>query len=227
MRRVKDGQPGARVFKEDVMDVVQEKGFRTFGDYLYFYNSVDVECMMPVNDKMTNNFKGVEPMIEIGVENVSLHHTARILPHKSVAKEHGAEFFLPQGEVLGELLERSIRRCLFGGPSIIFHRECEAYETRTPGGHLVQQITTEDANGLYAHSMERPLPAGRTIHYYGPDDFDVTKEEEEEEKPWIYKEIGKRTRRSSCPPSKNWDSHQCNDKCHQGSVQQVESVRRG
>lgn len=114
-----DAVPGPSVFHQEVQRVVEEHELQIFGQYLEFYNLVDVKCMMSVIDQMLVNFEAVEPLMEIGRNNVSLLHIFRVRAHKSAALEAHAQFFLPKGDVQGHHLEQPIHHCLYGSSSSI------------------------------------------------------------------------------------------------------------
>jgi len=182
---------GPENFQAGVVNVIKQEKFGKYLDYLCWYNNKDVEIMMPVIDKMTENFQSMNPMIEIGVENVSLPNIARILAHKS-AEENNGVFYIAKGDVEGNVLERTMRRNLYGGPSIIFNRYAEAYKTQTKGGNTVKKVVTEDANGLYSRCMQKHMPVGPSVHCYGPDETNLDSPVYSmDTADWVYKEIGK------------------------------------
>ena len=178
---------GLETFDKEVKKVIEGKKLHTVKEYLEYYNGVDVEVMMPVIDAMTDNFRHLDPAIELGREDVSLPNIARILCHKSAA-EHGGIFYLPKGEIEGQLEERAWRRNLYGGPSIIFNRFAQAHRTKTEGGCTVKKIITQDANALYSKAMQLNMPVGHSVHYYGPDDHSLEDPISDE---WVYRELGK------------------------------------
>ena len=180
---------GVEVFDEEVRKVIEDKQLNTYLDYLRYYNNLDVLIMHPVISRMTSNFRHMNPHIEVGRENVSLPNISRILGHQAAAKA-GHCFHLAKGEVEGQVIERSLRRSLFGGPSLIFNRYASAYQTKTEGGHLVKCIDTEDANALYSRCMQKDMPVGSTLHYFGPDDFSLDGSGAGSDE-WVYREIGK------------------------------------
>lgn len=161
---------GLHVWKTEVTGVLKER-LVDYGSYLWFYNCIDVECLMPMIDQMTANYRQVEPDIEIGIDSISLPHVARIIPHKSISEDHHAVFHLPKGDVEGQLLERATRHNLFGRPSIIFAQKVEAFITRLPSKEVIKKMLTMDANTLYSWAMMQELPRGPSTHYYRPDDF--------------------------------------------------------
>ena len=177
---------GVENFHKGVVKVIEHEGLSTYGDYLEWYNNKDVTIMLPVIDKMTRNFQTMDPMIEVGVENVSLPNIARFLAHKSASENNGT-FYLAKGDIEGNENERTMRRNLYGGASIIFNRFAEAYKTETQGGCLVKTIDTQDANALYSRCMQKAMPVGRSIHCYGPDVTNLENDSDE----WVYKEIGR------------------------------------
>ena len=85
------------------------------------------------------------------------------------AEREGSTFHLPKGNE-GEMVERTMRMHMAGGPSIVFERDHWANVTsiyKNPE-EIVQTIQTWDANALYPRCMMNDVPVGAMMVYCGP-----------------------------------------------------------
>ena len=132
--------------------------------------------MVPLIVKMQQSFRKVDADVEMFRDNISLPNIARNLGFKSAEQEvtkvckASPGFHLAKGDFKGELLERTMRAHMAGGPSIIFERDHHAHIThiREHPEETIQTIQTWDANALYPRCMKNEMPVGGNVIYYGP-----------------------------------------------------------
>ena len=198
-RKAKRGQfppTGPAVYAEQ-LKLWREKRFLNIIEYLAWYNQQDVKIMIPLIAKMNDNFKRVDDEIEMFRMNVSLPNIARNIGFKEAEREGGV-FHLAKGALEGELLERTMRAHMAGGPSIGFERRHLAHMSSVRGHpeEVIRSIQTWDANALYPRCMQNDMPVGNRVIYYGPrPSYDLAPLEEDESEEyvgveWGAKEIG-------------------------------------
>ena len=142
----------------------KEKGMRTFGDWLRYYNNLDVAPGLEALEKMKSFYteRGIDILKDaVSLPGVSMHYVLR------GAIERGADLYCPGREEY-EMLKRAI----VGGPSLVFTRYHEAGVTRIrehkfEEPRLCKKILGYDANALYPSTMLRAMPCGRgSVKYY-------------------------------------------------------------
>ena len=147
----------------------EEKGMRTFKDWLEYYNNLDVAPGLEALEKMKAFYieKGIDILKDaVSIPGVSLHYLLK------GAIERKAELYAPRKEAY-EMLKGAV----VGGPSLVFTRYHEAGKTRIrshqypvprdgevlTGAHakLCENIQGYDANALYLSTMLNFMPCGK------------------------------------------------------------------
>jgi hypothetical protein len=161
---------GVGNFKELFLDEYKQRGCQNMGEYLKAYNNVDVEIMHPIITKMRSKWKTLDPLLMLFRNSMSLPNLSRNFGFKE-AEKAGASFHLCKGPEQGEKWERTMRRNVVGGPSIIYNRRLVVGETRLKNGAKVKNIFTYDGNSLYPFSLLQAMPTGPVVYMYHPDEI--------------------------------------------------------
>ena len=136
--------------------VFEEKGMKTFADWLRYYNNLDVVPGIEAMEKMRDFYeeKGIDILKDaVSIPGVSLHYLLR------GAIERSAELFSPCEEEYNML-----KSSLVGGPSLVFSRYHEAGLTKIRDHRLknccvCKKILGFDAYALYLSTMLRDMHA--------------------------------------------------------------------
>ena len=160
---------------EGCKQVFEEKGMKTFKDWLEYYNNQDVAPGLEALEKMKAFYieKGIDILKDaVSIPGVSLHYLLK------GAIERKAELYAPRKEAYDML-----KGAVVGGPSLVFTRYHEAGKTRIrshqypvprdgevlTGAHakLCENIQGYDANALYLSTMLNYMPCGKekVVHY--------------------------------------------------------------
>lgn len=172
---------GVESFDKSFIAEYNSLGCPDMGDYLRHYNNVDVEIMHPIISLMREKWRSLDPLLMLFRNSMSLPNLSRNFGFKE-AEKAGGFFHLCKGEEEGEKLERTLRRNVVGGPSIIYNRHFKAGETILPNGKPVAKIVTYDGNSLYPFALSQAMPTGQVAYMY---------EMDEESKEWKLNELGK------------------------------------
>ena len=142
----------------------EEKGMKTFKDWLEYYNNLDVAPGLEALEKMKAFYieKGIDILKDaVSIPGVSLHYLLK------GAIERKAELYAPRKEAYDML-----KGAVVGGPSLVFTRYHEAGKTRIrshqyPDSKLCENIQGYDANALYLSTMLNYMPCGKekVVHY--------------------------------------------------------------
>ena len=142
----------------------QEKGMKTFKDWVCYYNNLDVAPGLEALQKMKNFYteKGIDIMKDaVSIPGVSLHYLLK------GAIDRNADLYSPCKEAYNMLKEAVV-----GGPSLVFTRYHEVGKTRIRSHQIAEpqlckNILGYDANALYLSTMLREMPCGkeRVVHY--------------------------------------------------------------
>ena len=113
---------------EQAWEIFGENHFFSFGDYVEYYNDIDVKGMTEAVDKMLEVYR--QEGIDLFKEAVSLAGIAQKYVHRETAKRHGNVYFTSIGKehkhIYNDLRETGIS----GGPSIAFCRFHEKGEKK-------------------------------------------------------------------------------------------------
>ena len=151
---------------EELKQLWQEKGWTCFGDYLAYYNNLDVGPFVDAVEEMLKFYfaRGID-VLKVAV---SIPGVARRMLFDTARKQNESfASVLNKDEDLYYILKRNI----VGGPSIIFHREHGAGQTLLYGkeGNVCAIIVGYDANALYLWSLDQNMPCGGYVRRFGPD----------------------------------------------------------
>ena len=149
---------------EGCKKLFEEKGMKTFEDWLRYYNNHDVVPGLEALEKMRAFYsdKGIDILKDaVSIPGVSLHYLLR------GCVERSADLYSPCKEAY-EMLKAAV----VGGPSLVFTREHEVGVTKIRSHRIAEprfckNIVGYDANALYLSTMLRDMPCGkgRVVHY--------------------------------------------------------------
>ena len=140
--------------------VFQERGMQTFGDWLEYYNNLDVTPFLETLEKMKAFYTKLG--IDIFKDAVSLPGVSmRYILRGTLRRRNAPELYAPGPEAY-EMLKASV----VGGPSLLFTRKHVAGETRIRShkydlARIVKRILSFDANFLYPSTMAKEMPCGK------------------------------------------------------------------
>ena len=142
---------------------------QTFGDWLEYYNNLDVTTFLETLEKMKAFYTKLG--IDIFKDAVSLTGVAmQYILRDTLRCRNPPELYAPSEEAY-ELLKGAV----VGGPSLVFTRKHVADETRIRShkydlARIVKRILGFDANSLYPSTMAKEMPCGKEIveHYDDP-----------------------------------------------------------
>jgi len=112
--KLKGGYVLTRAEWEECQRVFKEQGMRTFGDWLCYYNNLDVGPGLEALEKMKSFYtaRGIDILKDaVSLPGVSLHYVLQ------GAIERGADLWSPDREAYSML-----KRAVVGGPSLVFMR---------------------------------------------------------------------------------------------------------
>ena len=147
---------------EGCQRIVQERGMRTFGDWLEYYNNLDVALFLEALQKMKEFYTNLG--VDIFKDAVSLPGVSKqYILRKTLKRRRGytpPELYPPNKEAYDML-----KAAVVGGPSLVFTRKHVAGETRIRShqyedARLVKRILGYDANSLYPSTMMKEMPCG-------------------------------------------------------------------
>ena len=164
--RLKGGYVLTRDEWEGCQRLFEEKGMRTFADWLRYYNDLDVAPGLEALERMRAFYteKGIDILKEaVSIPGVSLLYLLR------GAVERGADLWSPCKEAYDML-----KAAVVGGPSLVFtlHHEVGVTKMRAhqqKNAHPCRKIVGYDANSLYLSTMLREIPCGKEklVHFRG------------------------------------------------------------
>ena len=150
--------------------VFQEQGIKTFGDWLQYYNNLDVTPFLEALEKMKAFYTNIDVDIfkdAVSLPGVSMQYVLR----RTLRRRNAPELYAP-GKEAYEMLKAAV----VGGPSLVFTRKHVAGKTRIRShkyknyAYLVKRILGFDANSLYPSTMAKEMPCGKEFveHYEDP-----------------------------------------------------------
>jgi len=130
----------------------EEKGMKTFKDWLEYYNNIDVIPGIEAMEKMLSFYR--EKGLDMLKDAVSI---------PGLSMKYLLNGSIKNGAILSSPCEESyemLKNSLVGGPSIIFRRKHFSGETRIRShkvkeSRLCKKIVGFDANALYLSTMDR------------------------------------------------------------------------
>ena len=149
--------------------VFRERGMRTFGDWLEYYNNLDVSPFLEALVKMRDFYTDLG--IDIFKDAVSLRGVSmQYILRGTLRGRNAPELYAPGPEAYAML-----KRAVVSGPSLVFTREHVAGQTRIrphkyESARVTKRILSFDANSLYPRTMlyDMPCGPGRVVHYEDP-----------------------------------------------------------
>ena len=147
---------------DDCHRIFKERGMQTFGDWLEYYNNLDVAPFLEALQKMKEFYTSLG--IDIFKDAVSLPGVSeKYILRKTLQPRWGykpPELYSPNKEAYAML-----KAAVVGGPSLVFTRKHVAGETRIrshqyEGAKVCRRILGYDANSLYPSTMMKEMPCG-------------------------------------------------------------------
>ena len=147
---------------DDCHRIFKERGMQTFGDWLEYYNNLDVAPFLEALQKMKEFYTSLG--IDILKDAVSLPGVSeKYILRKTLQPRWGykpPELYSPNKEAY-EMLKAAV----VGGPSLVFTRKHVAGETRIRShqyedARVCRRILGYDANSLYPSTMMKEMPCG-------------------------------------------------------------------
>ena len=147
---------------DDCHRIFKERGMQTFGDWLEYYNNLDVAPFLEALQKMKAFYTSLG--IDILKDAVSLPGVSeKYILRKTLQPRWGykpPELYSPNKEAYAML-----KAAVVGGPSLVFTRKHVAGETRIRShqyedARLCRRILGYDANSLYPSTMMKEMPCG-------------------------------------------------------------------
>ena len=147
---------------DDCHRIFKERGMQTFGDWLEYYNNLDVAPFLEALQKMKEFYTSLG--IDILKDAVSLPGVSeKYILRKTLQPRWGykpPELYSPNKEAYAML-----KAAVVGGPSLVFTRKHVAGETRIRShqyedARLCKRILGYDANSLYPSTMMKEMPCG-------------------------------------------------------------------
>ena len=149
--------------------VFKERRMKTFGDWLEYYNNLDVTPFLETLKKMKAFH--TEIGVDIFKDTVSLLGVAmQYILQGTLRQRNAPELYAPSSEAY-EMLKVAV----VGGPSLVFTRKHVARKTRIRShkydlASIVKRILGFNANSLYPSTMPKEMPCGKEFveHYEDP-----------------------------------------------------------
>ena len=147
---------------DDCHRIFKERGMQNFGDWLEYYNNLDVAPFLEALQKMKEFYTSLG--IDILKDAVSLPGVSeKYILRKTLQPRWGykpPELYSPNKEAYAML-----KAAVVGGPSLVFTRKHVAGETRIRShqyedARLCRRILGYDANSLYPSTMMKEMPCG-------------------------------------------------------------------
>ena len=147
---------------DDCHRIFKERGMQTFGDWMEYYNNLDVAPFLEALQKMKEFYTTLG--IDILKDAVSLPGVSeKYILRKTLQPRWGykpPELYSPNKEAYAML-----KAAVVGGPSLVFTRKHVAGETRIRShqyedARVCRRILGYDANSLYPSTMMKEMPCG-------------------------------------------------------------------
>ena len=149
--------------------VLKERGMKTFGDCLEYYNNLDATPFLETFEKMKAYYTklGVDIFKDaVSLPGVSMQYILRV----TLRRRNAPELYTPGKEAYDML-----KAAVVGGPSLVFTRKHVAGETRIRShkydlARIVKRILGFDANSLYPYTMTKEMSCVKKFveHYEDP-----------------------------------------------------------
>ena len=147
---------------DDCHRIFRERGMQTFGDWLEYYNNLDVAPFLEALQKMKEFYTGLGVdifKVAVSLPSVSQQYILR----KTLQPRRG--YKPPELYAPNKAAYTMLKAAVVGGPSLVFTRKHVAGETRIrshqyENARLVRHILGYDANSLYPSTMMKEMPCG-------------------------------------------------------------------
>ena len=154
---------------EECQRVFRERGMQVFGDWLEYYNNLDVSPFLEALVKMRDFYTALG--IDIFKDAVSLPGVSmQYILRGTLSGSNAPVLYAPGPEAYAML-----KGAVVGGPSLVFTRKHVAGQTRIRSHkheetRVTKRILGFDANSLYPSTMLHDMPCGqgRVVHYEAP-----------------------------------------------------------
>ena len=154
---------------EECKRVFQERGMQTLGDWLKYYNNLDVTPFLETLEKMKSFYTKLG--IDIIKDAVSLPGVSmQYILQGTLRGRNPPELYAPSSEAY-EMLKGAV----VGGPSLVFTHKHIAGQTSIRShkyelSRTVQRILGFDANSPYPSTMTKEMLCGKetVLHYEDP-----------------------------------------------------------
>ena len=140
---------------QDLLTIWQEKGMTTLADFLQYYVNLDTGPFVKAAEKLRKYYWDMQT--DVFKEALSSPGVARKLLFQ-YAKESNIHFTSFSEENAD--LYYKLKRCAFGGPSIVYKRYAKVDETciRNNKDVLCKSIQGHDCNSMYSFAYSEALP---------------------------------------------------------------------
>ena len=133
------------------------QNMETFGDYVKYYNNLDVTGMVEAVEKMLDIY--MKKGLDIFKDSVSLPG----ITMKYIMKNLGRDYFTSIGEEHSHIYKDLRNLGVVGGPSQVIHRYHEKGETKIRGEKTCEKIMGYDCNSMYVWALGKDMPIGYYI----------------------------------------------------------------
>ena len=126
--------------------VYEEQNMKNFGDFVKYYNDLDVIGLVEGIQKMQKVY--IDQKLDMFKDAVSLPKLAQKQIFRSLKEDYFTLFSKKHSHIYKEL-----RSGIVGGPSIVFTRYQEKGVTRIKGGQICQKLLGFDCNAMYLQCL--------------------------------------------------------------------------
>ena len=151
---------------DDCKRIFKERGMRTFGDWLEYYNNLDVAPFLEALQKMKEFYTNLG--VDIFKDAVSLPDVSQqYILRKTLQGRKG--YRPPELYAQNTEAYHMLKAAVVGGPSLVFTRKHVANQTRIRShqygddARLTRRNLGYDANSLYPSTMMKEMPCGEGV----------------------------------------------------------------
>ena len=190
--------------------IFQERGMKTFGDWLKYYNNLDVAPFLEALQKMKAFYTNLG--VDIFKDAVSLPGVSKqYILRKTLKGRKGykpPELYAPNKEAYDML-----KAAVVSGLSLVFTRKHVAGETKIRShqygddSRLTRRILGYDANSLYPSTMMKEIPCGEGVvtTYANPEAAAMVLPQALRSEEWFgFAEVDIEVPKELCPSSKSF-----------------------
>ena len=133
--------------------VYEEQGMKTFGDFVKYYNDLDVIGLVQGIEKMHKVYS--DQKLDMFKDAISLPKLAQIQIFRPLKDDYFTTFSKRHSHIF-----REVRGGIVGGPSIVFNRYQERGVTKIKGREICQNVLGFDCNAMYLECMGKEQCTG-------------------------------------------------------------------